>query len=182
MCDFDVSQETPLACSVFCAKIGQICYQHNHHDKTLLLLHRMLSEYIAASPGSSVSEAVQLLAGPPLVRMVHTKEGAQVACSVIAYGTAKDRKKAIKGIAGLPDTVLKMAQDEWGSVVLMCILDTVDDTALLKKQILPDILVSNADAVKCDDACQVRMHVYTLYICKDVPEGLQFDDSLDSLH
>ena len=134
-------------------------------DETLLVRHRMLSEYIAASPGSSVSEAVQLLAGPPLVRMVHTKEGAQVACSVIAYGTAKDRKKAIKGIAGLPDTVLKMAQDEWGSVVLMCILDTVDDTALLKKQILPDILVSDAVVVTCDNACQVRMQVYTLFTC-----------------
>ncbi len=103
---------------------------------------RMLAEYIAASPGRSVSEAVQLLSGPPLVRLVHTKEGAQVACAVITYGTAKDRKKAIKGLAGQPDSIFKMAQDEFGHVVLLCILDTVDDTALLKKQILPELQVS----------------------------------------
>lgn len=102
---------------------------------------RMLAEYIAASPGTSVAEAVQLLSGPPLVRLVHTKEGAQVACAVISYGTAKDRKKAIKGLAGQAESILKMAQDEFGHAVLLCILDTVDDTALLKKQILPEIQV-----------------------------------------
>lgn len=104
----------------------------------------MLAEYIAASPGSSVSEAVQLLSGPPLVRLVHTKEGAQVACAVITYGTAKDRKKAIKGLVTQEDNIIKMSRDEFGHVVLMCILDTVDDTALLKKQILPGLLVSHA--------------------------------------
>ena len=103
---------------------------------------RMLAEYIAASPGTSVSEAVQLLSGPPLVRLVHTKEGAQVACAVITYGTAKDRKKAIKGLAGQADSIFKMAQDEFGHVVLLCILDTVDDTALLKKQVIPELQVS----------------------------------------
>ena len=107
-------------------------------------LCRMLAEYIAASPGSSVSEAVQLLSGPPLVRLVHTKEGAQVACAVITYGTAKDRKKAMKGLVTQEDNIIKMTRDEFGHVVLMCILDTVDDTALLKKQILPGLLVSYA--------------------------------------
>ncbi len=102
----------------------------------------MLAEYIAASPGTSVAEAVQLLSGPPLVRLVHTKDGAQVACAVITYGTAKDRKKAIKGLAGQAESIVKIARDEYGHVVLMCILDTVDDTALLKKQILPELLVS----------------------------------------
>ena len=75
------------------------------------------------------------------MRLVHTKEGAQVACAVITYGTAKDRKKAIKGLAGQADSVFKMAQDEFGHVVLLCILDTVDDTALLKKHILPELQV-----------------------------------------
>ena len=105
-------------------------------------MRRMLAEYIAAGPGASVVEAVQLLSGPPLIRLVHTKEGAQVACSVISYGTAKDRKKAIKGLAGEAESILKMAKDEYGHVVLLCILDTVDDTALLKKQILPEIQVT----------------------------------------
>lgn len=96
---------------------------------------------MAASPGTSVTEAVQLLAGPPLLRMVHTREGAQLACDVINYGAAKDRKKAVKAMAG---QVMKMALDEWAHVVLVCVLDTVDDTALLKKHILPELQVGSA--------------------------------------
>lgn len=99
---------------------------------------RILAEYVAASPGSSVAEAVQLLSGAPLLRMVHTRHGAQLACDVISYGSAKDRKKAVKAMAG---QVMKMALDEWAHVVLICTLDKVDDTALLKKTILPELQV-----------------------------------------
>lgn len=99
---------------------------------------RFLAEYIAVSPGSSVSEAVQLLAGPPLVRMVHTKEGAQVNCAVINYGSAKDRKKVIKAMA---DHVSKLVNEEWGHIVLICALSLVDDTTLLRKSLVPELQV-----------------------------------------
>ncbi len=153
MLPFAVQQRLLSSLSVWHESIAKV--QLSIHLKSLQLskpaecaLHkqatdrRMLAEYIAASPGTSVSEAVQLLSGPPLVRLVHTKEGAQVACAVITYGTAKDRKKAIKGLAGQADSIFKMAQDEFGHVVLLCILDTVDDTALLKKQVIPELQVS----------------------------------------
>ena len=46
---------------------------------------------MAAAPGSLAQDAVQLLAGPVLMRMVHTRDGAAVACSVLSYGTAAER-------------------------------------------------------------------------------------------
>ncbi|KAL3132742.1 hypothetical protein ABBQ32_009245 [Trebouxia sp. C0010 RCD-2024] len=100
------------------------------------LVHRFLAEYIAVSPGSSVAEAVQLLAGPPLVRMVHTKQGAQVNCAVISYGSAKDRKKVIKAMA---EHVDKLVDEEWGHTVLICALTLVDDTTLLRKSLVPEL-------------------------------------------
>ncbi|KAL0032330.1 hypothetical protein WJX79_005648 [Trebouxia sp. C0005] len=137
------------------------------------LVHRMLAEYIAASPGRSVSEAVQLLSGPPLVRLVHTKEGAQVACAVITYGTAKDRKKAIKGLAGQADSIFKMAQDEFGHVVLLCILDTVDDTALLKKQILPELQSNLSELIKSKFGRRIILQLLHPNQQKYVPLHLQ---------
>ena len=87
-----------------------------------------------------MSEAVQLLAGPPLVRMVHTKHGAQVNCAVISYGSAKDRKKVIKAMA---EHVEKLVNEEWGHVVLVCALSLVDDTTLLRKSLVPELQVSH---------------------------------------
>jgi len=49
-----------------------------------------------------VAEAVETLAGPGLLRMVHTRHGAFVACCVLAFGTPKDRKKAVKAMKGAP--------------------------------------------------------------------------------
>ena len=43
---------------------------------------------------------METLAGPNLLRMVHTRYGAMVAVAVLAYGTPKDRKKAVKAFQG----------------------------------------------------------------------------------
>ena len=63
---------------------------------------RLLAEYLQHSRGSAVAEAVEQLAGPAVLRMIHTQHGAYVGCAVFAYGTAKDRKKAIKSMKGKP--------------------------------------------------------------------------------
>jgi hypothetical protein len=48
------------------------------------------------SPASVVADAAENLSGDPLLHIVHTKEGVKAACMALAYGTAKDRKKALK--------------------------------------------------------------------------------------
>lgn len=71
--------------------------------------------------------------------MVHTKHGAQVNCAVISYGSAKDRKKVVKAMA---EHVDKLVNEEWGHLVLLCALSTVDDTTLLRKSLVPELQVS----------------------------------------
>ncbi len=61
---------------------------------------RLIAEYIEAAPTSAVEDAVQTLSGVNLLRMAHTREGAGAACAVLAYGTAKDRKQAVKAMQG----------------------------------------------------------------------------------
>ena len=63
-------------------------------------LHRLLAEYLLAAPSSLVADAVESLAGPGLLRMIHTRDGAQAGCAVMAYGSPKDRKKALKALKG----------------------------------------------------------------------------------
>jgi hypothetical protein len=62
-------------------------------------LCRLIAEYLAAAPVSSVEDAIQTLAGENLLRMMHTHEGAAAASMVIAYGSAKDRKAAVKAMS-----------------------------------------------------------------------------------
>lgn len=63
-------------------------------------MRRLLAEYLQESSGGAVADAVEMLAGPALLRMVHTRHGAYVGCAVMAYGSPKDRKKAIKAMKG----------------------------------------------------------------------------------
>ena len=62
---------------------------------------RLLAEYMEAANPGALAEAVEMLAGPALLRMVHTRHGAYAACAVMSYGSPKDRKKAIKAMKGV---------------------------------------------------------------------------------
>ncbi len=66
---------------------------------------RLIAEYLAAAPTSAVEDAVQTLAGVNLLRMAHTYDGAAAACAVLGYGTAKDRKQAVKAMQGEAELV-----------------------------------------------------------------------------
>lgn len=100
------------------------------------LVHRLISEFMEHSPASVVADAAENLSGDPILHMVHTKEGAKAACMAFAYGTAKDRKKALKCMKG---HVGAMARDEWGHLVLITALSVVDDTTLLRKVVVSEL-------------------------------------------
>jgi len=50
----------------------------------------------------SVEDAVDTLtqSGTDCLKMVHTHDGAAAACMLLAYGSAKDRKRLLKAIKG----------------------------------------------------------------------------------
>ncbi|KAK9908988.1 hypothetical protein WJX75_005639 [Coccomyxa subellipsoidea] len=121
-----------------------------------IIVHRLVAEYLEVAPASSVAEAVETLAGPPLLHMVHSRHGATVACQVLAMATAKQRKKVIKAMKGHVKT---MACDEWAHIVLMAALKHTDDTALLRKTLLPELLGDLEELCQHKTACQIFLHL-----------------------
>ncbi|EPS61931.1 hypothetical protein M569_12862, partial [Genlisea aurea] len=100
------------------------------------IIHRALIEYLSIADQSSAADIIQLLSGESLVRMIHTKDGYRLGVLCVRHGTPKERKKIIKG---MKDHVNKIAQDKFGSLVLVCIFSIVDDTRLVSEIIIREL-------------------------------------------
>jgi hypothetical protein len=91
------------------------------------------------APPSLVADAASSLSeGDRLLHMIHTRHGARAACAALAYGTPRDRKRAVRAFKG---HVLASACDEWGHLPLLTALAVVDDTELLRKTLLSELQV-----------------------------------------
>jgi pumilio family protein 6 len=69
-----------------------------------------------------------------IVQVLHTKEGSRVAMICIWHGTPKDRKAIIKSFKTY---IRKICMEEYGHLVMLAVFDSVDDTVLVKKVIIP---------------------------------------------
>ncbi|KAI5719680.1 hypothetical protein M8J76_013325 [Diaphorina citri] len=102
------------------------------------LLHAVLLDFISHSSDSpDLMEVLEMLAPLPLLPFVHSKAGASVAMHIIWNATNKLKKKIVKELKG---HLREVATSEFGHLVLVTLLDNVDDTLLLKKALLPELL------------------------------------------
>ncbi|KAG6551989.1 hypothetical protein Mapa_006295 [Marchantia paleacea] len=108
------------------------------------ITHRALGEYLTVCKRSMVEDVVKSLTGPLLLRMIHTRDGARIAVTCINMSTAKERKLIIKSMKG---HVKKIACDEHSSAVLMAIFDLVDDTTLVSKVIISELLTDLKETI-----------------------------------
>lgn len=72
-----------------------------------------------------------------IAEMVHTRHGSLVSRYLLAYGTAKDRKAIIKL---LKPHIERIALDAEAQLVLFTVLDVTDDTKMLTKSLLSDLV------------------------------------------
>ncbi|XP_039000245.1 LOW QUALITY PROTEIN: pumilio homolog 24-like [Hibiscus syriacus] len=100
------------------------------------IIHRVLVEYLSIADQSSAADIIQQLSGPLLVRMIHTREGSKIGMLCVKHGSAKERKKIIKGMKG---HISKITHDHCGCMVLVGIVSMVDDTKLLTKFIIREL-------------------------------------------
>lgn len=100
------------------------------------IIHRLLMEFFSIADKSSATEVIQQLSSPLLVRMIHTKDGSRIGMLCVKHGSAKERKKLLKGMKGF---IQKIAHDQYGSLVLVCILSIVDDTKLVTKIVIQEV-------------------------------------------
>lgn len=111
----------------------------NKADMSTLLNHTivhlpLLKLFETSSPAEN-QETIEALKDN-LVRIVHSKEGAKVACMCIAYATPKTRKNIVKSMKGY---VVRIATEQHGHIVLLRLFDVMDDTVLVNKSILSEI-------------------------------------------
>ena len=114
------------------------CYNHS-------LVHTVIANYLAVAEGKRRSECIESLRDS-LVHMIHSRDGAMAALRCLWHGTTKDRKSIVKS---LKTFVEKTACEEYGHLVLLGIFDTVDDTKLIGKAIVGELL-ENVDTIMED--------------------------------
>ncbi|KAK0737707.1 armadillo-type protein [Apiosordaria backusii] len=107
------------------------------------MLHdAMLQYFLNLKPDSEeLKEFVEVVKGDEngdlLKNMAFTKSGARLACLLLAYGSAKDRKQILKTYK---DTFQLMCGDPHAHMILLAAYDLIDDTVLTSKSIFPEIL------------------------------------------
>ncbi|KAJ2932975.1 hypothetical protein H1R20_g4112, partial [Candolleomyces eurysporus] len=119
----------------------------NNPDKgaiTHAIVHRALWEYLNALSGLPEEAEQEKLrremfetCQDVLAEMVHTKDGSKVVREFLAYGTAKDRKQILKV---LKPHIERMCLDDEAQNVLFTALDVTDDTKLLSKSLVSEIV------------------------------------------
>jgi len=100
------------------------------------LSHTVIYNHMLVAEPKARAETIEQLR-EALVHMVHTREGAYAALNCLWHGTAKDRKAIIKSFKTF---MLKTAQEEWGHTVLLAIFDCVDDTKIVGKAVVGELM------------------------------------------
>ena len=109
-------------------------------EKSLLdppVVHQVLLTLLEAGGHVVLEDVRDNLCGANLLRMVHTREGARVACILVGLANARERKAIVKAARPQVGTIIR---DDHGHLFLTSMLRNVDDTVLLKKQLIADIL------------------------------------------
>uniref|UniRef100_A0A8C4WXR5 PUM-HD domain-containing protein n=1 Tax=Eptatretus burgeri TaxID=7764 RepID=A0A8C4WXR5_EPTBU len=102
------------------------------------LVHHLLLDFLESSDSTMRSEMIESMR-ETCVYMIHTKNGARAAMMCLWFGTAKDRKVIIKT---MKTYVEKIATDEFGYLVLLAAFDCVDDTNILSKIVIAELIAA----------------------------------------
>lgn len=108
-------------------------------SKTVLrhsIVHHVLREYLTLADSQGRTEVIEAYK-ENLPEILHTKDGARSAMMCLWHGTTKDRKIIVKSMKTF---VTKIAKEEHGHMVLLALFDCVDDTKLVSKSILNEII------------------------------------------
>ncbi|GBG26060.1 Pumilio-likey domain family member 6 [Hondaea fermentalgiana] len=93
----------------------------------------------SAEETAILTELVPLVAEASLA-MISTADGAYAVARCIAHASAKERKKYVRVFKG---HAANLCFHEFGFLALASLINVLDDTVLLKKSILPEILEEN---------------------------------------
>ncbi|VDM33121.1 unnamed protein product [Hydatigera taeniaeformis] len=102
-----------------------------------------------------LSALVETILEVGIVSMLHTREGVKAALAVLWICPPKERKTLIKSLRTF---VVSTAENEHGHIFLMGLLDAVDDTKLLAKTVIKELLEDLEDVVCHPHARKVLLY------------------------
>ncbi|XP_072172777.1 pumilio homolog 3-like [Diadema setosum] len=110
-------------------------------DKAVIkhtMVHKAIYDFLVHAPEKMRGELIESLR-EVVVQILHTLDGARAAMYCLWFGTAKDRKIIIKSFKTY---VTKIAKEEFGHRVLLALFDSVDDTKIVGKVIIEELMKS----------------------------------------
>ncbi|KAG8236484.1 hypothetical protein J437_LFUL016632, partial [Ladona fulva] len=141
------------------------------------LVNDVIAEFIPLCEEVDRTDIISAIKGF-LPQMVKTKEGAKVGRVCLWYGMQKERKVLVKCLKG---SVSEIAMSEHGSSVLMAMFDCVDDTVLVQKAILTEIVSNILEIAKNKNGRKVVLYLVAprdpLYFHPSIVQLLSEGDS-----
>ncbi|XP_022097132.1 pumilio homolog 3-like isoform X2 [Acanthaster planci] len=108
------------------------------------IVHKALLDFLVHAPAKMKTELIEGMRDV-VVHILHTHDGARAAMHCLWFGTAKDRKAIIKSFKTF---VVKICKEEFGHLVLLALFDCVDDTLLVRKVIIDEMMKSISEVAE----------------------------------
>lgn len=102
------------------------------------IVHKALHDFMVHANNAKRAELIATLRDV-VVQILHTQDGAKAAMYALWFGSAKDRKIIIKSFKTF---LRKICKEEFGHRVLFALFDCVDDTKLVEKAIINEIMTN----------------------------------------
>jgi pumilio family protein 6 len=144
------------------------------------IVHRVMHEYLRNGNEKGREELVDAVK-EKLIKMIHSRDGARVAIYCLWYGTNKDRKLLIRSLKSF---VVKIAKEEQGYPVLWTIFDIVDDTKLVSKIVLQELMSNFDEIINDPHGKKVLMYLIaprnTKHLQYDLVQLMKASDALNT--
>uniref|UniRef100_A0A1B6I1C4 PUM-HD domain-containing protein n=1 Tax=Homalodisca liturata TaxID=320908 RepID=A0A1B6I1C4_9HEMI len=117
--------------------------EKKHLLKTTLL-QTVLNDFLSSCSQQDCNDILEIIQDD-ILDLLDTKEGSRVACQAVWHGTNKMKKVIVKKLKG---KVKEISTSENGHVLLLALFDSIDDTVLLKKALIPELLEEAEEMAK----------------------------------
>ncbi|EJD75872.1 pumilio domain-containing protein 12 [Loa loa] len=121
----------------------------------LSLTHRLLSDFFEFADSKQLEEMIDSLK-LCIPQIVHTSDGVRVAMKCLWNSSAKTRKIMLKNFKGL---ITKTCMEEFAHRFLIAVFDTVDDTVLIDRCLIKELLNNIGEIVKSNYGVKVMHHL-----------------------
>ncbi|VIO93715.1 Uncharacterized protein BM_BM7594 [Brugia malayi] len=121
----------------------------------LSLTHRLLSDFFEFAGNKQLEEMIDSLK-LYIPQIVHTNDGVRIAMKCLWNSSARTRKVMLKNFKGL---VMKTCLEEFAHRFLIAVFDTVDDTVLIDRYLLKELLDNIDEIIKSNYGVKIMHHL-----------------------